>query len=241
LHIEEGAGNEVWQEFSEGGREAALGVLADILAKKATGTLLVRASAISQFLDWAKGAGVAPFPMCERIAYRYVVYLNSIRAPATRASSFRGAVAFMLHVLGVDSCKQVVGSSRIGGAAFRALQRKRETVQATPLTVAQLMVFQNAVQDTKISSKDRVLAGFVCFCVEGRLRCSDAQRLMSEPRLDVAADGAGYIEATAGLLKSSKAKQRRGRALQVAGHALDLLGRGWAKTWLDLRFEVGLD
>jgi hypothetical protein len=43
------------------------------------------------------------------------------------------------------------------------------------------------------------------------------------------------------VLKSSKAKQRRGRALQVAGHSLDLLDRGWAKCWLDLRVKEGLD
>jgi hypothetical protein len=123
---------------------------------------------------------------------------------------------------------------------FSSLQKKRETVSAPNLSVTQLAIFQEALQNRKLPTQDRILAGFVCFMVEGRLRCSDAQRLRDEPTLDLGDGGKGYIEARCGQLKSSAAKKQKGRALQVAGHSLDLQLRGWAKLWLALREEEGL-
>jgi hypothetical protein len=120
---EEGVGLLVSREFFERGREAALSVLSDAFATKATGTLLVRASALTQYLAWAKRAGVAAFLVKEAVAYRYVVYLRSIHAPPTRATSFRGALGFIQHVLGIESCQDAVRSKRVSGAAFKALEQ----------------------------------------------------------------------------------------------------------------------
>jgi hypothetical protein len=53
--------------------------------------------------------------------------------------------------------------------------------------------------------------------------------------------GFGYIEAKAGVVKSTQAKKAKRKALHVAGHAQDLEGRGWAATWQAIRESEGLD
>jgi hypothetical protein len=83
--------------------------------------------------------------------------------------------------------------------------------------------------------------GFLLFCVEARLRVADGMKVLQEPTLDVNFKGEGYVEGKCGALKSTRTKQRRGKALHIVGHSLDFKGREWARTWLQLREEDGLD
>jgi hypothetical protein len=95
--------------------------------------------------------------------------------------------------------------------------------------------------DEKMPSHERIICGFLAFCIEARLRIADAQHVVREPELDLGSDGHGYVEAQCGSLKTTKAKARRGGVLQVAGHTRDHSDRNWAKEWLKLRMQEGLD
>ena len=69
-------------------------VLDDIFARKKNGTLQVRLSAMLLYVRWARAKGLRPFPLDEDVCYNYVDQLRRDGAPATRASSFRSALAF---------------------------------------------------------------------------------------------------------------------------------------------------
>jgi hypothetical protein len=97
------------------------------------------------------------------------------------------------------------------------------------------------LMDKQGNAQERVVIGFMLFCLEGRLRVADAQRLREEPVLDVDSSGLGYIEAKAGVVKTSQAKRMKAKVLQIAGHSQDLAGRGWAAEWLALRRAEGMD
>eukprot|EP00435_Cladocopium_sp_Y103_P016654 s1417_g4.t1 len=102
-------------------------VLDDIFAKKKNGTLQVRLSAMMLYVRWCKARDLAPFPLREPQVYQYVDDLRKNRAPATRAGSFRSALAFCkgtLQLRGVDEVLErrilpVVAPSRgVSGAAW---------------------------------------------------------------------------------------------------------------------------
>jgi len=121
------------------------------------------------------------------------------------------------------------------------MQAKRETVQAPPLGALQIRILQDMLMNKEGNAQERVIIGFVLFCLECRLRVVDGQRLREEPVLDVDSSGLGYIEAKAGVVKTSQAKRMKGKVLQIAGHSQDLAGRGWAAEWLALRRAEGMD
>jgi hypothetical protein len=91
----EGAGGMVARAFLAhsdpvAGQAAGVAVVADVFGQKASGALLIRSSAVNQYIKWATSVEEQLFPMTEERAYKYVVHLRGIRAPPTRASSFRG-------------------------------------------------------------------------------------------------------------------------------------------------------
>lgn len=117
-------------------------VLDDVFAKKKNGTLQVRLRAMMLYVRWARAKGLNPFPLSEDQRYAYVDQLRRDGAPATRASSFRSALAFCkgaIQLLGVD---EVVQSGRIAGSAHKSYVTKRTLRQRDALTVHQVSMFQ---------------------------------------------------------------------------------------------------
>ena len=74
-------------------------VLDDIFAKKKNGALQVRLSAMMIYIRWARSKGRPPFPIVEAQVYQYVDQLRKDGAPATRANSFRSALAFCKGII----------------------------------------------------------------------------------------------------------------------------------------------
>jgi len=238
---QEGLGSLVARAYLDQGRDAAVQCVLDCFARKATSTLVMRAGAVTLYEKWARASGRVPFPIEEHIAYLYVQHLRSVRAPSSRATSFTSSVAFMMHVCGMDSFKAVTTSVRVGGAAWAASEGRRDVRQAPPLTSLHVRRIQDLIQDKKAQVQERVMAGFLAFCIEARLRISDAQHVVKEPSLDLGSDGQGYVETQMGTLKTTRAKARRNRVLKVAGHTRDHADRNWAVTWLELRKSQGMD
>eukprot|EP00913_Durusdinium_trenchii_P000697 g649.t1 len=112
-------------------------VLDDIFAKKKNGTLQVRLSAMMLYVRWARAKGLPPFPLSEDQVYRYVDQLRRDGAPATRANSFRSALAFCKGTIQLQDVDPVLQSGRVTGSAHRSYLTKRVLRQRDALTVRQ--------------------------------------------------------------------------------------------------------
>ena len=103
------------QEPTEAERDESL---AAVLAKKATGTLFARLSQVRLFHAWASTlGGVETLPIAEPAAYAYTRHLVNAKAPASRADSFRSAVAFLKYTCGMPGADAVLQSGRVTGKA----------------------------------------------------------------------------------------------------------------------------
>ena len=119
---------------------------------------------------------------------------------------------------------EVVKSPRVVGATWVQLALKRETTRRSPLTVAQVALFQSAVLLPEGSQVDRLLAGTMALLVAVRLRFSDAQRAREEPQLGLDPEGDGYIELPLGVTKNSRKPDLVAADQVTVGHALCLAG-----------------
>ena len=208
---------------------------------KPSSTLAKRANSIRLYIRWAQASGRKPFPLSEEGVFSYLDDLNLEGAPPTRAASFKEALNFAKGYAGLGGVTEVLSSRRVQGAALASYSRKREVLKRLALSKVEILRLEAFLADPSGAVRDRVLAGFLLFCLFARLRVGDATRLDQEPTLDVISDsGEGYIEA--GLLEHKTSSRVKARVrLPVAGSAIGLSGSKWAKTWLDLRSSQGLN
>ena len=111
-----------------------LGSLEDVFGSKATSTIGKRAGSMLQYLSWANMRNIKPFPILEKDAYACVKVLNATAAPST-AMSFREALNFCKHVVGMDSMKDALDSKRVHGACLKHLTGKTQPRQASPFNL----------------------------------------------------------------------------------------------------------
>lgn len=117
-------------------------VLEDVFAKKKNGALQVRLSAMMLYIRWSRAKGLAPFPLEESQCYMYVDQLRRDGAPATRASSFRSALAFCKGTIQLGGVDDILQSGRISGSAHRSFLTKRVLRQRDALTVHQVGILE---------------------------------------------------------------------------------------------------
>ena len=210
-------------------------VLDDVFAKKENGTLQVRLSAMLLYVRWARAQGLRPFPLDEEVCYNYVDQLRRDGAPATRASSFRSALAFCkgtIQLLGVD---EVLQSTRITGSAHRSFLTKRVLKQRDALTVHQVNILERVVCEDTFPVQDRIFAGHCLVCIYGRLRFGDSQGIQHEPVVE-----GGYFEGGTSTHKTDSIAGRACRVLPVVAPELGVTGVAWAAMLLKLRNVSGL-
>ena len=100
-------------------------MLVDVLARKKTGTLKVRSTAVLLYIRWAKSKGLPAFPLSVEKAYKYVDELRRNKAPATRANSFRSALAFLKGTFKVAGVDEILDSAAVSGSCHRSFLTKR--------------------------------------------------------------------------------------------------------------------
>ena len=235
-----GESSELFVQMSRDGSTAEETFHAAFYGKPAT-TLGKRAAALGLYLRWASAHQVAPWPLKEEAAFRYVRYLVAHRAPPTRAQSFREALGFAKGYVGLAGVDPVLASRRVVGAVQEALDERAERVQRDVLTVPMVRFLEGLLsEDHGVELK--VLVGFLLFCLHARARVGDAIRGDKEPTLDIPeADGQfGFVEA--GFLKHKTSYRNRSKIrLPVVADAFGLSGVGWARLWLQARSDAGLD
>jgi hypothetical protein len=109
-------------------------ILADVLFSRRTATIGARLQSLLSYSDWlaCSRRGLKMLPFDEQMAYEYVVELQLEKAPPTRATRFREAVAFAKYVLGADGAMAVLVSVRTGGAALRSFVKKKDAAPTRP-------------------------------------------------------------------------------------------------------------
>ena len=102
-------------------------LLYDVLARKATNTLVARATAMLLFVRWSSDGSSkkTALPIDEDDLYEYFQTIRREMKPATRASSLMEAWAFCVGALGYEDTNEVLLSRRCLGAAHRLALRKK--------------------------------------------------------------------------------------------------------------------
>ena len=214
---------------------------------KPPSTLNKRAISLMQYIRWARSSKLEPFPLSEAVIFQYMEDLLEEGAPPTRAQSFSEALNFSSGYVGLLGVREVLGSRRVKGSAMANFVRKNEPRKRQPLTKAELVLLEWFMVDgpsddpDSMGMRDRILAGFVLFCVYGRLRVGDASRINREPTLDVNREtGEGYVEG--GMLEHKTSFRSKSRLrLPVAASAIGVSGCKWAEKWLAFREYLGLN
>ena len=210
------------------------GVLDDIFARKKTGTLEVRASAMLLYIRWCGSKGFQAFPCTEPLAYDYVAELRKNNAPATRANSFRSALAFCKGSMMIDGVDTILSSSRVTGSAHRSYLTKRMLKQRDALTVDQVRILENVLEvDGPI--QDKIFAAHCLLCIYGRLRFGDHQNIQEEPTLED-----GFIECGLSVHKTENLAGRARRILPVVAPSMGVSGLDWGNSFLKLRQAAAL-
>ena len=227
--------------------------LADHMATKKTGTLLIRASAWRLFLRFADEQKIDAHNLTEAEVYQYLAHLRKSGAPASRAKAFIQACGFAYGLSGFKAGASVMASPRCQGASELCLQRKRARRQRDPLkakwlSTLEVEVFLAAFEpaESKLTPQEATVAGFVLFLTHGRIRCSDGARITKEPKVDDAegpdADLCSFIEAemVGSQTKTGNTSQKADVMFPAVGLARGLSGVDWASAWMELRQMVGL-
>lgn len=214
--------------------EQGVKVVHDIFAKKKTGTLRTRCVAILLYIRWAQSKSLAPFPLSVDTVYSYVDDLRRCKAPATRASSFRSALAFLKGTLDVKGIDAILDNSAISGSCHRSYVTKRVLKQRDALTTVQVAILETVVEHGKTLA-EKVFAGHCLMCVYGRLRFGDSQNIEKEPVID-----GEYLEAGTTMHKTDSMVGRARRLLPLAAPAMGINRGCWAASFLEARRSAGL-
>jgi hypothetical protein len=230
----------------EGAADLTQDILDDVFASKAVATLNARSTAMLMYVGWHgrnAPAGVPALPVQEEMMYSYLTALRVQRAPATRAASFLQAWSFCVHVMGFADPSEAGTSLRCQGAAHRQFLNKRAMCSKDPLTMPMLWLLEVAAcfeQDLLM----RVIAGYVCLCAHGRLRCADGNLIVALDYAPVLGeDGCltgGFLEASIRGNKTSKTKEKQTSFLPVVAALVGVSGLNWMKAFMQAREALGL-
>ena len=212
---------------------------------KKTSTIQRRFSSLRIYAQWFETEALAPEQFVdEGIVFRYVKFLHSENAPATRASSLREALNFLGGVLSVD-LTDMQKSTRIKGMCCR-LQRSGHAVrQRDPLSKAMLEDLEILLaKGAEAGAVDSVLAATALFCVYARTRVGDLRKCINEPIMDMAEDrSCGTLETKFFDHKTARPGTRK--ALPVAAPVFGVTKVCWGEHFVtarraaDLRAEDG--
>jgi len=111
--------------------DASAPTLASVFAGKSNGTLRKRLFSLLLFERWCATAGFRAFPVEEATVFSYFTFLQSEKAPPTRAQATREALNFVGGVLAVPVA-DVAASRRVVGSALLSLERKKLLRQRAP-------------------------------------------------------------------------------------------------------------
>ena len=218
--------------------EAIQQAVADVVSMRATRTLSKRAADMMRYVLWATSTGVNCFPPTEESLYAYLSYLRQCGAAAGAFTSIKSSIAFAGAVFGLDNALLAVSAPMIKGIVDAEAIRKPKRKPKPPLTADSIRMLETIQLQSPVFA-DRVFAGFCIFATFGRLRFSDAQRVISLV-IDQADDGSGYLEGVQDGTKTGTTVRKKNEYLPVAAPLCGLTSSQWAHIFLADLSRAGL-
>lgn len=213
-------------------------VISDIFSRKATGTLAKRSWALTRYALFSRLRHECPIPIMEKMLYAYLV--SECSTSASKGRQICEAVNFTISTLQVDGALEATSSPRVKGFCFKQGLTKRPLKQADVLSVAMVTALETMVHAEHEFIPDRIFSGHAAACVHGRVRWSDAQRLM-QADLDVGAKWEGFLDTKSLLSKTATTESKRTQFLPTTILLGGICSDTWAQEWLLLREEAGLE
>ena len=212
--------------------QAAFGV-------KSPGTLNKRADSMIHFSNWHRTAyGGGAFPLVEMDVWFYICHLEDTNSGKTKAAGFLQSLNFSRYVLDMDGVAESM-SARVRGKASQVFAQKSEWRPAPLLTVQEVRLIHNFMDNLRNSLLERIFAAHVLFAIYSRSRWSDL-RCVKQIIFDWGRDDRGYIEVLTVHHKSTRTSELKTKLLPVVAPTQGIVEGVWARTFQSLRAEGGL-
>ena len=201
-------------------------ILQAVVGTKSPNTVVKRANSLLSFLRWvAKQPERYENPFKEELVWEYFSWLQSVEAPATRASSCMSALRFAYHVLGMDSLKSCMESRRLTGLSERMLCKKQLLRQSSPLTVNQVKLLRKFLDDESNVMYDRACAAYFLVAIYGRCRHSDLAHI--QRAVIDCDDQGGYLELLTAWHKTGRGADKKTKLLPILIPGTGVDGKVW--------------
>ena len=187
-------------------------------------TVLKRANAILAFLRWADKEDTLE-PLSEGTVWDFFSWLKREGAPPSRAVSLMSAFRFVNFVLGV-SLQDLLYSRRLCGLSIQLGVQKTSASRARPLTVNEIKYLHRVLEDSRETSWDRAIAGYLLLALYARARHSDFLQV-EEVIPDFGAEGDGYLEVRLRVHKTAQTLAKRNDLLPVIVAARSIKEGDW--------------
>ena len=229
-------------------RDVTQRTLSECLSSKATNTLLKRLGSLRRYVSFCAEVSTEPFPLEEHSMYDFMQALRDRKgAGASTGRSFLEAVRFSGAMLGLRTSGKCMVSRRLAGLGELIAKQVQPIVQASPLTVKQIVALERLCCGGE-SLHDRVISGGVLMMIFGCARASDISRAikLTVDRVDpevVLGDGEpkGYIEVGVLGHKGARSAQHKRMLLPVVAPMMSISDGDWWDSWLEARMALGMD
>ena len=213
-------------------------VLSQVLAGKATSTLIKRARTCGNLVKFACDRGGKFFPVRLDMFKTYLDELIS----AGRQSAVRDtleAVNFAKHVLGVSVDPGLLDHVWVKGVARASRIQTKETKRSRVLTIGEVLCMENALIEGRLDKVDRYAIGVFLFQVYSRSRVSDIRNIHRV--IPDVCSGRGFIESQTYEHKGRRIANRANQVLILVAPIKGLAEKPWGVAWLDAARAVGLN
>ena len=217
-------------------RMEALEILEAVIGVRSYHTC--RANAVLRFLRFTLEAEPKEQrPFSEELLWRYFHHLRS-SGGATSAASMLSAVRYAKFVMGFECMDKILSSKRLKGFSDIMFASKRKLQQAMTLTVQQVKLLHQVLEDSTADSFDRAAAGFMLTAVYGRCRISDLSFLDSIRHDHNHQDG--FVELFTTVHKTGRSAAKKATLLPILCPAFGVTGTNWAALAIWVFEQVGL-
>jgi hypothetical protein len=222
----------------------AFTILSACFGVKSPSTLLKRAGAMRQYLNWFERSPVCselscrPIPLQEAVIWEYFQFLKQRRIASasgyTVPSAFLEMVRFCKFTVDLVGTDEILASRRLLGFSALERQAKGPSKQAPPLEVAHLQRLHQVLQEAG-NMTDRLGAGCFLVCVYGRARWSDLRYI---DHIDVIAGDCMTLYTTEH--KTASVGLRRDQYLPLVVPWEGICSGDWIPVFLDVYASCGL-
>eukprot|EP00435_Cladocopium_sp_Y103_P046612 s3790_g13.t1 len=217
----------------------ALEIIAAVIGVRSYHTAICRANAVSRYLRHVLEAQPdVSFPFSEELFWRYFQHLKTHGAPTT-ASAMLSAIRYSKFVMGFECMDKILASKRLKGLSDILFTNKRKLQQALVLTVQQVKVLHDVLDNADADDYDRAAAAFLLTALYGRCRASDLACIESIAH-DHGDQEGGFVELFTAVHKTGRSAVRKTTLLPILVPAFGINGKNWAESAQTAFYRVGL-